>query len=185
MALEHARYLYNLQGGDETTDESEESDEWDSEDSGSSAGNNKRWRNNSRRSVSASRVNGNGRHSSQPPHSSRGGTEKRRMSLLTGQYYDVPSYDEDYAHYDSCGAANERNGNMKRRFFLSGPGVAGGWEDDGGVDTSVKMRTKIVNGFMMNGYAQHDLVPLMERSGQRDVDAEDAEDDDYEEMSVD
>lgn len=101
------------------------------------------------------------------------------MSLLTGQYYDVPSNDEEYAHYDSCGAANEER-NMKRRFFLSGPGVAGGWDDLGGVDSSVKARTRIVNGFM-NGYAQHDLVPLMERSR----DGEDGEDDDDEEMSVD
>ncbi|KAH9482165.1 histone deacetylase (class I) Clr6 [Psilocybe cubensis] len=163
---QHARYLYNLQETDTTTDESEESDFWDSDESSTSAN----WRNGSRRSGSVSRVNG--RHSSLQPQY-RADAEKRRMSLLTGKYYDIPTHEDEYAHYE-CGSAPNKS--TKRRFF-SGP-AGGGWDDFGGVDSRVNARSRMANGFR-NGFLL--TTPFMDtRHG------EDGEDDDnYEEMLVD
>lgn len=97
------------------------------------------------------------------------------MSLMTGQYYDIPTQDDEYAHYE-CGAAPTKS--TKRRFF-SGPG-GGGWDDFGGVDSRVNARTKMTNGFR-NGFLQHNSMPFMDAGHGEDGE----DDDDYEEMLVD
>lgn len=105
------------------------------------------------------------------------------MSLLTGQYYDIPTQDDDYAHYE-CGAAPNKS--MKRRFFLNGPG-GGGWDDSGGVDSGVNARTRVTNGFR-NGFLHHNFLPYTDRDGRgvHTRNGDDGEDDDDDqEMLVD
>jgi len=145
---EHVRYVYNLQDGDSTTDESEDSDAWESDESTLS------WR-------LSNRVNG--RRSSQSPLPSSI-SNKKRMSLLTGQYFDIPE-EPEYAHY-TCGVDTSRP--TKRRFFLP--------DEGGGVDSSVDMQTR-----MFNGYGRHDLAGLMARGGRS---ADEAEEEDYDEGMV-
>ncbi len=96
---EHSRYLYQLQEPDTTTDESGGSDSWDSDESSASA--RAGWQ---RRAQSSSRTRAGG------------APGKRRMSLLTGQYFDVPAHEHGYEHYE-CGAAPMKS--VKRRFFAS------------------------------------------------------------------
>ena len=75
------------------------------------------------------------------------------MSLLSGQYFDIPEHDH--------GAVDLKSG-AKRRFFQSAvPG--GGWEGMGGVDDAVASRMGVING----KYREVDLSALMER-GVRD-----------------
>ncbi|KAF8967474.1 hypothetical protein BDZ97DRAFT_2056877 [Flammula alnicola] len=157
---QHARYVYNLQDGETTTDESEESDSWDSDESSASLNN---WRLGPQRASSIPR--GNERHPSQQPYYPSG---KKRMSLLTGQYYDVPIQEHGFEHYE-CGALPVKG--TKRRFFQSGPGAP--WDDL--VDGNLSLRTGIVNG------AGRPLSRLMEGGG-RDVEV--FEEEDYEDVAM-
>jgi hypothetical protein len=135
---EHARYVY-LQDGDPTTDESSYSDEWESDDSSAS------WRRGSGggvypRASSVSRVvSGNGRFGNQPPRAAA----QKRMSLITGKYFDVPAYEGGFEHYEhgmlptpingkaaSVGGVGSMNANLmtRRGFFQSAAGSR--WDEE-------------------------------------------------------
>ena len=169
---EHAKYVYNLQDTDTTTDESEGSDSWDSDGSTSSANN---WRRGPYRSSSVSRVNG--RHNGQQPHYNS--KEKRRMSLLTGKYFDIPSYESGFEHYE-CGAVPVKS--TRRRFFQSGDGK---WDDLNAVDSAVN------TGKEGHQVRLQDLAGLMERGGRgmdiydEEEDVDEGEDEDEVAMSID
>lgn len=149
--------MYNLQDTDTATEDSEGSDSWDSDESSSSQNN---WRRGPYRSSSASRING--RYTNhQPQYTST--AERRRMSLITGKYYDIPIQAHGFSHFDYVGRP------AKRRFF---PDVASKWDDlVGVVDASVNARmmggNMVVDGFG-NGYGYAmvpELVGIMERGG--------------------
>ena len=150
---EHSRYLYQLQEPDTTTDESGGSDSWDSDESSASA--RVGWQ---RRAQSSSRTRAGG------------APGKRRMSLLTGQYFDVPAHEHGYEHYE-CGAAPMKS--VKRRFFASGA-----WDGGDFVDAELDARRGVLGG----GGGRQPLGRTMERGGQY-VDIFDEEDE--EPMSVD
>jgi len=88
---EHVRYIYNLQESDtpEISDD-QDSSRWDSDESTSSR-----------------------RHAT---HRYVRKASKKRMSILAGQYFDVPTHEHGFSHYE-CGAAPGKTG--KRRFFQS------------------------------------------------------------------
>lgn len=94
--IEHARYIYNLQENADAPSSESEEDSWDSDDSGAS------WRKPVGRRV-------NKQHAA--------ASNKKRMSLLTGQYYDVPVHENGFGHYE-CGMAPVKS--TRRRFFQSG-----------------------------------------------------------------
>jgi len=138
--------VFNLQ--DDSTTESEDSDFWDSDESASNASWHRRRPSSRGRSVSSAWETEN--------------EKKKRMSLLTGQYFDVPKHDH--------GAFDLKSG-AKRRFFQSA--VPSGWEGTGGVDDAVASRMGIING----KYREVDLSVLMEL-GARDVYTVDKDDGD-------
>ncbi|KIM38720.1 hypothetical protein M413DRAFT_447667 [Hebeloma cylindrosporum] len=125
---QHTRYLYDLQ---EDIHSSEESDAWDSDESASNA-------RRGGRSVSSSRE-------------TAASGRKKRISLLTGQYFDVADH-HDFDFDFKSGA--------KRRFFPC-PEPRSPWEDMGGVDDAVASRMGVVRG----KYGGVDLSVLMERGG--------------------
>ncbi|KAF8975988.1 hypothetical protein BDQ17DRAFT_1441288 [Cyathus striatus] len=96
---QHARYVYNLQESDTLSSSSPSSseDEWDSDSSTSSR----------RRRVNAASA------------SAFKSTPRKRMSLLTGQYYDVPVHEAGYEHFDYGKGG-------RRRFFQS----SARWDED-------------------------------------------------------
>lgn len=101
------------------------------------------------------------------------------MSLLTGQYFDVPTHESGFGHYD-CGAAPVKT--TRRRFFQSGDGK---WDDMNVVDAAVGVGRE---GFG-NQVKLQDLASIMERGGRgmdiyAEDDEEDAEDEDDVAMSV-
>jgi histone deacetylase 1/2 len=51
---------------------------------------------------------GRRRHHYNKPH-------KKRMSLLTGQYYEIPAHDQAYGHYNYCGPRKS----LRRHYFRS------------------------------------------------------------------
>ena len=152
--------MYNLQDTDTTTEDSEGSDSWDSDESSSSQNN---WRRGPYRSSSASRINGRFTQH-QPQYTST--AERKRMSLITGKYYDIPN-ENGFLHLD-CSTSGKL---AKRRFFLDGLGK---WSDDavvGVVDAGVNARmiggNTVVDGFG-NGYGYAmvpELARIMERGG--------------------
>ncbi|KAF8871390.1 hypothetical protein CPB84DRAFT_1800914 [Gymnopilus junonius] len=181
---QHVQYVYDLQTGDTTTDESSESDHsWDSDDSLSS-GSNTRWRQGTRSprlsSPSATRVNGR-----------NGASKRKRMSLLTGQYFDIPLQENGYEHYDPCAPPDgdgdrdaAGNSSVKRRFFMSLPPESG-WDSLAGgggygVDDIVSMRRGIING-----YGHYDFGSFVNGGAGVDVEGDDDADDDDEGMVVD
>ncbi|KAG6917573.1 hypothetical protein DXG01_002042 [Tephrocybe rancida] len=92
---QHMRYAYDLQESDSPSETSDD-DSWDSDESLSSR-----------------------RHSSRGAHrfSKSAITQSRtRMSLLTGQYFDVPVHEQGYNHFEH-GALPTKT--AKRRFFQS------------------------------------------------------------------
>ncbi|TFK43975.1 histone deacetylase RPD3 [Crucibulum laeve] len=91
---QHSRYIYNLQESDTTSSDSDEQDSWDSDESTHN------WQHSSRRV--------NKQHSAS--------TNRKRMSLITNQYYDVPVHDHSFSHFDA-GALPTKGG--QRRFFQS------------------------------------------------------------------
>lgn len=84
--------MYNLQESDTASEDSEDQDSWDSDDSAQGR----------RRIVG---------------RSARPSAPRKRMSLLTGHYFDVPTHEHGYGHYE-CGAVPGKT--AKRRFFQSG-----------------------------------------------------------------
>ena len=179
--LEHARYVYNLQDTDTTTEDSDGSDSWDSDESSSSQNN---WRRGPYRSSSTSRING--RYTNhQPQYTST--AERRRMSLITGKYYDIPVHEHGFSHFDCSTTVGKP---AKRRFFPDGPR----WDDVvvGVVDATVNARmvggNMDVDGFVGNGYG-YGMVPelarIMERGGGTDGYGEDGEPDEDEEEDED
>jgi len=85
---QHARFVYNLQETDTHSDDSDDPDvyRWDSDDSVASSSRRRRY----------------------APKAS-----KKRMSILTNQYYDIPSYENGF-EYAIAGKPESR-----RRFFQS------------------------------------------------------------------
>ncbi|KAF9524494.1 histone deacetylase RPD3 [Crepidotus variabilis] len=175
---QHARYVYNLQDSDTTTDESE-NESWDSDDSNASTN----WRRGPYRassvgaSASSSRVNGRG---SQPPTPNPRYThaEKKRMSLLTGQYFDVPSHEGGFApDLPSTGPLRTAS---RRRFFQSGDG--GVWDDDYNVVDAAVDRARDAYRYQVR---PQDLAGLLDRTGRIGLYGEDGDEDEEEgDMSV-
>jgi histone deacetylase 1/2 len=153
--------VYGLQDTDTTTEDSEGSDSWDSDESSSSQNN---WRRGPYRSSSASRING--RYTQPQPHYTSS-AERKRMSLITGKYYDIPFHENGFSHFDCSTSVGKA---AKRRFFPDEPGK---WDDGvvGVVDASVNVRmvggNTIVDGFGHGyGYAMvPELARIMERGG--------------------
>jgi histone deacetylase 1/2 len=139
-ATEHARYVYNIQESDTPSEDSEE-DSWDSDDSASS------HRRTTRRSAKAS-------------------VSRKHMSLLTGHYFDVPTHENGYGHYE-CGAVPGKA--AKRRFFQSGAR----WDET--------MERVLLGKHGISPIARSmNLGELMERGGR----IEDELEDDWEDMAV-
>ncbi|KAF8967453.1 hypothetical protein BDZ97DRAFT_1803400 [Flammula alnicola] len=130
---QHSRHVYNLQDTESTVD-SEESDSSDTDGSSST------WRRTPYRASSVSRAIR--RYPSVQLYTSA--AERKRMSIVTGKYYDIPIQENGFEHYD-YGAAPSARG-TKRRFFQSG--LPAGWDDVGVVvDGSINLRTDILNGY--------------------------------------
>ncbi|KAF8871377.1 hypothetical protein CPB84DRAFT_1692299 [Gymnopilus junonius] len=158
---QHSRYLYNLQDS-ESTDNSEESDNSDSDMSSSSANH---WRHAPHRSSSASLVNK--RYSSRPPYTST--SERRRMSIVSGKYFDIPIQDDDYGFYDYGGGPTKI---VKRKFFSGETDI---W--DGGIDVQnmIHARMALTNVF---DHGIHDLLvsDIMENEEHNSGDGEEEDD---------
>ena len=184
MYLEHTRYVYKMQDTDTTTEDSEGSDSWDSDESSSSQNN---WRRGPYRSSSSSRINGRFTQH-QPQYTST--AERKRMSLLTGKYYDIPIHENGFSHFDGSTSIGKQP-TTKRRFFPDVPGKV--WDDVGVcvVDASVNARMvgrNIVGEGYGNGYGYAmvpELARIMERGGGLDGYGEDGEPDEGDEEDED
>jgi histone deacetylase 1/2 len=163
--IELARYVYNLQDTDTTTEDSEASDSWDSDESSGSQNN---WRRGPYRSSSASRING--RYTQhQPQYTST--AERKRMSLITGKYYDIPINENGFSHFDGSTSIGKQP-NTKRRFFPDEPGK---WDDVGVCVVDASVNARMVGGNVVgvgegfgNGYGYAmvpELARIMERGG--------------------
>ncbi|KAF8180206.1 histone deacetylase RPD3 [Pholiota molesta] len=152
---QHARYLYNVQDVESTVD-SEESDSSDTDGSSSTAN----WRRTPYRSSSVSRIN---RHPSQTYPSA---LERKRMSIVTGAYYEIPIYESGFGHYDNTVVPEK---GTKRRFFQSI-----GWDEIGIlIADSINTRTDILNGYTRGHSGSLDnLSGILERGGDGTVEAE-------------
>ncbi|KAJ3562842.1 hypothetical protein NP233_g9325 [Leucocoprinus birnbaumii] len=106
---QHARYVYTLQESSSAS-EDEDEDSWESDDSSNSQV--RRTRSRSKPSTSAN-TNANG-NATTNGSSIANGTSRKRMSLITNRYFDVPAHENGFSHYD-CGAPLGKN--TKRRFF--------------------------------------------------------------------
>jgi len=154
---QHSRYLYNFQDNEST--DTEESDSSDTDESTSTVNT---WRRGPYRASSVSRING--RHTRhQSPFISA--SERKRMSIVTGKYYDIPIQENGFGHYD-CGTPSTKG--TKRKFFQS----VLEWDDVSVVDASVNLRTDILNELGFSSI--HGLSSAIER-GAQDLD-EDVED---------
>jgi len=98
---QHARYVYDLQESDSTSETSDDDNSWDSDESTTS----RRPRD------------------SRPRKHPRAAPSRTRMSLLTGQYFDVPVHEHGYGHFE-LGAVPGKT--AKRRFFQS----AARWDEN-------------------------------------------------------
>ncbi|RDB19796.1 Histone deacetylase Rpd3 [Hypsizygus marmoreus] len=143
---QHARYVYDLQDSDASSETSDDQESWDSDES-----------------LSNRRRN--------PRRHGKGPSSRTRMSLLTGRYFDVPTHEHGYSHYD-CGAPPGKT--AKRRFFQS----SARWDE-----TVEQVILGKVSSPTPRSVA---LGELMEQGGRdRRVGAEDEMDDDWEDMVVD
>ncbi|KAF9553279.1 histone deacetylase [Agrocybe pediades] len=152
---QHSRYLYNLQSSDSFA-ESDDSETSDSDDSASSV-NPSDWRRSpfgGRRSASAA--------------SSR----RKRMSIITGKYFDIPAGDEGYASYDVPVPKLS-----KRRFFQSG--MTDTWEDSNNVDAIVDAHLGVINGFGSPRF--NNLSSVLERRESPEISNSTEEEDEGEE----
>ncbi|KJA29569.1 hypothetical protein HYPSUDRAFT_31491 [Hypholoma sublateritium FD-334 SS-4] len=177
---QHARYLYNLQDSESTVD----SEEFDSSDSGASTSTANHWRRTPYRSSSVSRINK--QHSNFPYTSA---IERKRMSIVTGKYYEIPIQEHGFGHYDF--GAVPTKGSIKRRFFQNTA-----WEEIGIIiDAQINSRTEVLHGYAResNG-TYYDLAGVMEQGGtgtlesgygDDDIAEEVYDDDDEVAMSVD
>ncbi|KXN81843.1 putative histone deacetylase 1-B [Leucoagaricus sp. SymC.cos] len=166
---QHARYVYNLQESSSASSDSEGEESWDSDDSSSS-----QWRR-------QSNGNSNGRSRSSIAASGKitndanilNGTRKR-MSLLTGRYFDVPTHELGYEHFD-CGAPT---GKTAKRKFFSYPEK---WDDPSGLGGLTMRDTFSPLAKTLN------LAGIMERGGRdKEVDTVDDDwDDNNSSMAVD
>ena len=91
------------------------------------------------------------------------------MSLLTGQYFDVPEHRR---------RAFDLKSGAKRRFFQSA--VPDEWEGIGGVDDAVALRMGVING----KYREVDFPAIMEREGRDGYTADDGDGDENLAMTV-
>lgn len=123
--LEHIRYVYDLQESDTTSEDSDD-DSWDSDDSAVS----------NRRRRSSHFVNK---------------APRKRMSLMTNQYFEIPSCEQGFSHLE-CGVPPNKS--AKRRFFQSN----GTWDDITGI-ASARMSPGLL------GTQNTALSALMERGG--------------------
>ncbi|KAF5387974.1 hypothetical protein D9615_000857 [Tricholomella constricta] len=123
---QRARYVYDLQESDSPSETSDDDNSWDSDESLSSR------RYDTRRYPKTS--------------PSRGA----RMSLLTGQYFDVPSHEHGYGHFEH-GAVPGKT--AKRRFFQS----AARWDEN--------IESVILAKHVASPQLQIPLGELMERGG--------------------
>ncbi|KAF9255973.1 histone deacetylase RPD3 [Marasmius fiardii PR-910] len=143
---QHARYVYHLQESD-TTSSSSSSDEEEE-------------------SV----------YDSDESNTSRGSRSglRQRMSLLTGQYYDIPVQEEGYEHYETIGAPGK---SAKRRFFQS----HATWDE---TYRKVLVGRRLENG--VDDHARLSLTELMERGG-RGLEDDEVQpfDEDWDVMTVD
>ncbi|KAG5352031.1 hypothetical protein C0989_004126 [Termitomyces sp. Mn162] len=92
---QHMRYTYDMQESDSPSETSDDDNSWDSDESLSSRRHASRARRFPKSSAASSRT---------------------RMSLLTGQYFDVPVHEAGYSHFEH-GAVPGKT--AKRRFFQS------------------------------------------------------------------
>ena len=76
------------------------------------------------------------------------------MSLLTNQYFDIPSCEQGFSHLE-CGAPPTKN--AKRRFFLNN----GTWDDL----VPGRMSARVYPGFLASQPAAANLTALMENGG--------------------
>lgn len=100
------------------------------------------------------------------------------MSILTGQYYDIPADDLGYNHYHPGGPELART--ERRRFFPT----QWGWEDS--FQKILHSRDGIISPLnVVKG--NNGVKEVMERGGRYDSDEEDdlIEDDDVDEMTLD
>ncbi|KAG2013083.1 histone deacetylase RPD3 [Coprinopsis cinerea AmutBmut pab1-1] len=121
---QHARYIYNLQESAEAPSSDSEEGSSDSDDSSASHWNRQRSR--------------------------RIGTGKKRMSLLTNQYYDIP-HEYGFSPHDYHGHLSKTT---RRRFFQGGSR----WDEN--VEQVINNRMQSVND-----YPRHSLSATMERGG--------------------
>ncbi|KIL60950.1 hypothetical protein M378DRAFT_109690 [Amanita muscaria Koide BX008] len=133
---QHARYVYDLQES-ETTSEDSSSESWDSDTS----------------AVSMTRRRRSSRFITKPP--------RKRISILTNQYFEIPSCEQQPGFgYLECGAPPSKN--SKRRFFQSSVdgGIDAGWDDLVG---KANVRMQMSPGVL--GTTRTNLGALMERGG--------------------
>ncbi|KAF9474338.1 histone deacetylase RPD3 [Pholiota conissans] len=164
---QHSRYLYSIQEVESTVD-SDESDSSDTDGSTSTAN----WRRTPYRSSSvSSRIN---RQSSQTFPSA---LERKRMSIVTGKYYEIPIDENGFGHYDHT-AVPEKG--TKRRFFQNT-----GWDEIGIlIDDTINTRTEILNGYQGEEHADgflDDLSGTAERGGNETMDYVDGDEEEEEE----
>ncbi|ESK86297.1 histone deacetylase rpd3 [Moniliophthora roreri MCA 2997] len=153
---QHARYVYRLQESDTSSSSSSEDDEeiYNSDESGTSRG--------SRRGLRS--------QANRPSHVDM---TRKRISLLTGQYYDIPIHEEGYDHFEDIGLSGKL---AKRRFFQS----EATWDDTYRKVLVGKQFFPYANG----GTGSVGLGELMERGG-RGIEDDVRVDDDWDEMPTD
>ncbi|PPQ73787.1 hypothetical protein CVT24_007533, partial [Panaeolus cyanescens] len=121
---QHTRYLYNLQEAETSDDDSEAGDGEDSSEEDDASVSNWRSGGKFKRSASATRSVGGGSgngtmvngYQYPPVYGGAGGyvntssSGRRRMSIITGRYYDIPD-EPGYGHFDSgCAGVNGHAG---------------------------------------------------------------------------
>lgn len=169
--IEHARYLYDLQESESTAD-SEESESSDSDASSSTANH---WRRTPYRSSSVSRIN---KPHNLYPHTSA--MDRKRMSIITGKYYEIPIQENGFGHYDYNTMPFKAS--TKRKFFQHTA-----WDDLGIIiDGSIDARKEVMNGYTRGSSAPYyDLAGVMEQGGTGVLDSGYGEDELGEELDED
>lgn len=151
---EHARYVYNLQESSSASSDSDGEESWDSDDSSSS------WRRQSN-GRSRSSVAGKSIRNGSTANGSGNNGSRKRMSLLTNRYFDVPVQENGFGHFE-CGAPLGKN--VKRKFF----NYPEKWDDVNGGLTMRDAFSPLSKAYQLAG--------LMERGG-RDKEADTVDED--------
>ncbi|KAF9535172.1 histone deacetylase RPD3 [Crepidotus variabilis] len=161
---QHSRYVYNLQDSDTTTDESD-NESWDSDESTSS----NHWRRGPYRSSSIP----DSSITRKPFELRATQIAKKRMSLLTGQYFDILSNEGGFALLSGASFCIP----SRRRFFRSGEE---GWDDEFNiVDEAVER----VRDAFRHQPGPEEIARLLDETRRIGLDADYGDDDD-EVMSV-